>query len=79
MRDSVSFSNQISNLNIKCYACKKDDHSIKTCAKVHYIPNKEFIYLKGNFSLKQTRNNQMCFHKRSKKKSLKERQNVEEI
>ena len=34
----------------KCYACDKEDHLLAFCNKTHYIPSKEVVILKENFS-----------------------------
>ena len=49
-----------------CYCCKKETHEIRDCPILHYIPDKDFIIRKNNYSVDQKREN----YKRRQKKRL---------
>lgn len=55
MKDSLVYGNKLKVIDMKCFICGKEDHSSKNCGIIHFVPDKEKIILKDNFSTKQNR------------------------
>ncbi|EAR84038.2 cation channel family protein (macronuclear) [Tetrahymena thermophila SB210] len=49
IRDKFQFQSR-QNLQIKCESCGSLYHDILQCQKIHFVPNKELVILKNNFS-----------------------------
>lgn len=54
-RDKLLLYNDASFLNEECIACKSYSHPLEKCPLIHYIPEKEFIINRHNFSVSQYR------------------------
>ena len=43
LRDEAILSQDLTNLNIKCYSCKDSSHMVNSCSIVHFAPDKDRI------------------------------------
>ncbi|CAD8086199.1 unnamed protein product [Paramecium sonneborni] len=53
--DSVQFDD-VSALYMKCFSCNSNYHRVLQCPLLHYIPDRELIIKRYQFSMNQTRN-----------------------
>ncbi len=64
LRDKIILYRDFNDLKMRCLICNKRDHLIDNCNLVHYIPNKEIIFLRYLYSENQERNS---YHRKRKK------------
>ncbi|CAD8174959.1 unnamed protein product [Paramecium pentaurelia] len=53
--DSIQFDD-VSALHMKCFSCNSSYHRVLQCPLLHYIPDRELIIKRHQFSSNQTRN-----------------------
>ena len=70
MKDKLKFYEQYQYTNIRCSSCLKSNHLIQTCPYIHYIPDKNFLINRYNYSYSQTRKKDFVRKPRKKLKAL---------
>ena len=65
LKDKAINYNNFSEINVKCFSCKSNNHLITHCPLLHFIPNKEKIIFKLNCKAIRNKN-----FKRSEKKNI---------
>jgi len=50
LRDKIKIYGNYQELNLRCILCNKKDHINTNCNLIHYIPNRELIFLKHLFT-----------------------------
>lgn len=65
LKDEIIFKNNFENI-ISCEFCHKPTHLPQICPKFHFIPDKDFLFKKINYSTPQTRT---LFRRKPKKSS----------
>lgn len=43
IRDNVEINKDLSNLKIKCYSCKSNQHLVNTCPYLHFNPDHDRV------------------------------------
>lgn len=44
--ENAKMNRNYRELKLICYCCKKQDHTLKDCPKIHFVPNIELSILK---------------------------------
>lgn len=65
IKNQINLYGSINPLRMKCYACGKPDHLVANCHLLHFIPDKEKVIKKFEYSHLQER---MNFERKKKKK-----------
>ena len=68
MRDKMLIYSNFEDLKKKCEACLKRDHDIFNCPQIHYVPRKNFIIMRHQYSKPKLERE---IFKRSTRKSFK--------
>ena len=55
MKDKIRILKDYSVFDYKCPFCNKKDHLFFECSKLHFIPDRDFLIKKINFSVEQVR------------------------
>ena len=66
IKDKLLLYNDYEAINKNCFSCRKFNHTIEECPKLHFVPDKEKIIKKFNFPLLNGR----MFYKRTSKKTV---------
>lgn len=66
MKDKIRILTDYSAFDYKCPFCKKTDHLFFECSKLHFIPDRDFLIKKLNFSVAQMRTKPF-FRRRTRK------------
>ena len=56
IKDQINIYKNFENFNGYCSCCLKKTHLVSECPKINYIPDKNFLISKLNFSHEQSRN-----------------------
>lgn len=54
LRDDIIFKDNFENI-VSCFFCHKSTHLPQNCPRFHFIPDREFLIKKSNFSSPQNR------------------------
>ena len=65
IKEKIILSNDYSSINKNCFSCKKFNHIIEDCPKLHFVPNRERILKKYLYPLL---NERMEFKRNPKKR-----------
>ena len=63
MRDNIKLYQNFSYFFYRCPFCYKNNHFLKNCPNLHYMPNKDFLISKFNFSQPQLNKNKFSQRK----------------
>ena len=66
IKDKLLLYNDYTAINKNCFSCRKFNHTIEECPKLHFVPDKEKIIKKFNYPLL----NERVPYKRNSKKSV---------
>ena len=66
MKDKIRILKDYSAFDYKCPFCNKTDHLYFECSKLHFIPDRDFLIKKLNFSVAQVRTRPF-FRRRTRK------------
>ena len=66
MKDKIRILKDFSAFDYTCHFCHKQTHLFFECPKIHYIPDRDFLIKKMNFSVAQDRA-QHVFRRRTRK------------
>ena len=66
MKDKIRILRDYSAFDYKCNFCHKTTHLFFECPKIHFIPDRDFLIKKMNFSVAQARTHHV-FRRRNRK------------
>lgn len=55
IRDKMKLYEQFTDLEHLCRFCRKGEHYLRDCTKFHYLPDRDFLIKRMNFSAEQPR------------------------
>lgn len=67
MKDQIKSYNIWECFNSKCYSCFKSSHLVDKCPMIQYIPDRDLLIRKFNYSAIQNRNNNPKINIKKKK------------